>query len=52
MVQDYVNWAREVTSLAEVWIEIFFDGFGKPIELVTSLAEVWIEIQQSFGMLR
>ena len=35
---------QEVTSLAEVWIEIAFDMSAAAFELVTSLAEVWIEI--------
>ena len=34
-----------VTSLAEVWIEIFFSELRSIIVLVTSLAEVWIEIE-------
>ena len=33
-----------VTSLAEVWIEIFADYAYNKSFLVTSLAEVWIEI--------
>ena len=33
-----------VTSLAEVWIEIFGGLEGMIGKLVTSLAEVWIEI--------
>ena len=35
---------QEVTSLAEVWIEIFGGLEGMIGKLVTSLAEVWIEI--------
>ena len=35
----------QVTSLAEVWIEIALFNVSLFIFLVTSLAEVWIEIQ-------
>ena len=34
----------QVTSLAEVWIEIALFNVSLFIFLVTSLAEVWIEI--------
>ena len=34
---------REVTSLAEVWIETLDEVFGYQEAWVTSLAEVWIE---------
>ena len=34
-----------VTSLAEVWIEIYRDVKEWFVEIVTSLAEVWIEIE-------
>ena len=35
---------KAVTSLAEVWIEIFTTKIYKYTTSVTSLAEVWIEI--------
>ena len=35
---------QHVTSLAEVWIEIFCIGITVQDCMVTSLAEVWIEI--------
>ena len=37
-------WNIAVTSLAEVWIEIFIGLNDEAVILVTSLAEVWIEI--------
>ena len=37
-------WNIAVTSLAEVWIEMFFEYSGLDVLAVTSLAEVWIEI--------
>ena len=40
-----------VTSLAEVWIEIFLMGSEKLAHSVTSLAEVWIEIELQNTML-
>ena len=39
-------WNIAVTSLAEVWIEIFFDPDFEEGKKVTSLAEVWIEIDR------
>ena len=52
-----VDWNREilcrysfcdsVTSLAEVWIEIFLSTSSRILSMVTSLAEVWIEIKFS-----
>ena len=38
-----------VTSLAEVWIEIYDTGSNFGSGFVTSLAEVWIEITLSKG---
>ena len=40
----------EVTSLAEVWIEIAGEQLSDPGESVTSLAEVWIEIEIDSNM--
>ena len=40
-----------VTSLAEVWIEIFLMRSEKLAHSVTSLAEVWIEIELQNTML-
>ena len=34
----------EVTSFAEVWIEISYYSAFLPMSVVTSFAEVWIEI--------
>ena len=39
------NWINNVTSLAEVWIEICTFEASCPLPAVTSLAEVWIEIE-------
>ena len=41
-----MNWRSQVTSLAEVWIEIDFYKVQDILDEVTSLAEVWIEIKQ------
>ena len=38
-----------VTSLAEVWIEIFKMSITLVVTVVTSLAEVWIEISRKDG---
>ena len=38
----------QVTSLAEVWIEIALFNVSLFIFLVTSLAEVWIEIRRNW----
>ena len=35
---------NDVTSLAEVWIEIGYEVSSEVSPYVTSLAEVWIEI--------
>ena len=43
MIEPY-NGEYEVTSLAEVWIEIAVRYLPLSQVLVTSLAEVWIEI--------
>ena len=40
-------WNIAVTSLAEVWIEIFIAVSDLNLTYVTSLAEVWIEIAKS-----
>ena len=39
-------WNIAVTSLAEVWIEIFTHCSPASHAIVTSLAEVWIEIDR------
>ena len=39
-----VNRVTDVTSLAEVWIEIEIGESLMRTKIVTSLAEVWIEI--------
>ena len=44
-MEEYVRYVeQEVTSLAEVWIEMFLLTDPPATTRVTSLAEVWIEI--------